>query len=51
MGPEGSFGLPGAPGPKVSICVNSLVTLIKGCLIDDKMPGFCSYFFYYIEYR
>lgn len=42
MGPEGSFGLPGAPGPKVSIFVNSLVTLIYNCLIDDKRLGFCT---------
>lgn len=42
MGPEGSFGLPGAPGPKVSVCDNLLMTLINDCFIDDETPGFFS---------
>lgn len=49
MGPEGSFGLPGAPGPKASVHVNLLVTLINDCFIDDKMPGFwANYLVYWI---
>lgn len=42
MGPEGSLGLPGAPGPKVS------VWLINDCFAWNliwTMPGFCSSFF------
>lgn len=47
MGPEGSLGLPGAPGPKVSVWVNLLVTPIHDCHANLMLtvPGFCSSFF------